>query len=116
MTNAMLNIFSSENKTMSPTELSSVLENSKNEVVLVDVRTPAEFAGGSITGAVNIPFDELEQHINMLTQYAKVYLFCHSGGRSKQACALLARNGIENTKELHGGIIAWMQAGFPTTR
>lgn len=112
----MFNMFTDKNKNVLPAELSDILHSVQNNAVLVDVRTPAEFAGGSIIGAMNIPIDELDRNISVLAQREAVYLFCHSGGRSRQAYELLVRRGIENVKELQGGIIAWVQAGLPTTR
>lgn len=81
-------------------------ENSKPEVsikeqvakgaFLVDVRTPAEFAAGSVEGAVNIPLDEVESRVNEFKGKPSVILFCRSGNRSGQAQAILEANGITN--------------------
>jgi rhodanese-related sulfurtransferase len=61
---------------------------------LVDVRTPGEFAGGSVPGAVNIPLDQIQQKINQFNNKKAVVVFCRSGMRSGQAHGLLQQMGI----------------------
>ncbi len=63
---------------------------------LVDVRTPGEFAGGSVKGAVNIPLNTLQSNLNKFKNRKAVVVFCASGMRSSQARAILTRNGIQN--------------------
>lgn len=76
----------------------------KGGAYLVDVRTPAEFATGSVPGAVNIPLDEVAAKAKDLAQYEAVVLFCRSGNRSGMAKALLEQLGLRNVT--NGGI--WM--------
>ena len=63
------------------------------EAVLVDVRTPAEFAGGHADGAVNVPLQELSQRLHEIPSHCPVVVYCRSGGRSASAAALLTRAG-----------------------
>ena len=68
----------------------------KREIFYVDVRTPAEFAQGSVKGAVNIPLDQIEKQLVKFKGKKKIIVFCRSGSRSSQAKAILEQNGITN--------------------
>lgn len=68
---------------------------------LVDVRTPTEFAEGSVKGAVNIPLNEVHQRISEFKDKQQIVVFCRSGNRSAQAMAILKENGITNV--VNGG-------------
>lgn len=61
--------------------------------IIVDVRTPGEFASGAIQGAVNIPVDQLESRLNELQGYDEVIVYCASGARSSSAKRMLDRYG-----------------------
>ncbi len=63
---------------------------------LVDVRTPAEFAEGSVAGAVNIPLNILEFELDKFKGKENIVVFCLSGGRSGQAKMILNQNGFQN--------------------
>ncbi|MDE8702104.1 FAD-dependent oxidoreductase [Adlercreutzia equolifaciens] len=64
-------------------------------VTLLDVRTPAEYAGGHIDGFRNIPVDELRDRLDELEPGKPVYVICQSGLRSYIACRILAGHGFE---------------------
>ncbi len=68
---------------------------------LMDVRTPAEFAGGSVKGAVNIPLDKVQSQLNQLKNKEIIVVFCRSGNRSSQAKSILERSGFTNV--VNGG-------------
>ncbi len=80
--------------------------------VLIDVRTPEEFAAGHIPGAVNISVDQLAQRLNEIPKDKPVVLYCRSGNRSSQAAQILERAGYAQIYDL-GGIITWAQQGYP---
>lgn len=63
---------------------------------LVDVRTPEEFAEGSVTGAVNIPLDELDSRLDEFKGKESIVVFCRSGNRSAKAVDILNYNGFIN--------------------
>jgi phage shock protein E len=74
---------------------------------LVDVRTPGEFAGGHIPGAINVPVGELASRIKDVGDAAKpVVVYCASGMRSAHAKRLLVRAGFRDVHDL-GGITRW---------
>ena len=95
-------------KRVSKAEFKSYLASHDN-VQLVDVRTPGEFAGGGIDGAVNIDFNSptFEQNIQTLDKNAPVLIYCRSGGRSSKALKIFEANGFINVLELEGGFMNW---------
>lgn len=69
--------------------------------LLVDVRTPSEFAEGSAPGAINVPLDALPARLEELRGERPIVVFCRSGQRSARAEALLSRAGF--TQVVNGG-------------
>lgn len=70
------------------------------EVKVIDVRTPAEFAGGHVEGAINIPVNIIHQHIEEIKAINQpIVLCCASGGRSFSAYQFLKENGITNLSD-----------------
>jgi rhodanese-related sulfurtransferase len=76
---------------------------------LIDVREPAEYVGGHLPGAVNIPLAQLK--FTPALSRAPVVLVCASGSRSAQAAALLLETGHADVAHLLGGTVGWMQEG-----
>ena len=75
--------------------------------VLVDVRTPEEYREGHIVGSRNIPLQQLEEITAVAeNKETALYVYCRSGGRSRQAAALLQRMGYSNVRNI-GGIAAY---------
>jgi rhodanese-related sulfurtransferase len=84
-----------------------------HELTVIDVRTPGEYAGGHLPGALNIPLDQLHQalpDIRTAAKSADILVVCASGARSENACRVLAENGIA-TSTLAGGTSAWAAQG-----
>ena len=84
--------------------------------VVVDVRTPREWAGGVIAGSKLIDFraEGFIEAIRALTVKGPLLLTCHSGGRSARAREILKGEGFAHVQDLSGGIKAWAAAGKPT--
>ncbi len=75
--------------------------------LLVDVRSPDEFGGGHIEGAVSIPIQELSDRADELGDKERdIVLYCQSGGRSAMAKRLLERKGFSKVHDL-GGMDRW---------
>ena len=87
-----------------------------DDILLVDIRTPAEVAQAAIPGAVHLPMHLLPLRKNELPNDKEVILYCRSGARSYHACAYLAQQGLDNVINLRGGIIAWSRGGFRIER
>lgn len=64
-------------------------------VILLDARTPGEYARGHIEGFINIPVDELRDRLSELDKKKKVYIICQSGLRSYIAYRILAQEGFD---------------------
>ena len=84
---------------------------STEPLVLVDVRTPLEFADSHIEGAVNIPAPELRTRYSELHPERPVYLVCSTGNRSSLAASILLRNGFEEVYNVAGGMTGYSAAG-----
>lgn len=64
--------------------------------VVIDVRTPAEFSGGHVSGSKNIPLQTIQNRVKEIAAFNKpVILCCASGMRSGQATSILKKEGIE---------------------
>ena len=75
--------------------------------VLIDVRTPQEFAAGHIEGAVNIPVSAIDQVARVVEDKATpLFVYCASGARSGSACQALARMEYTSAQNI-GGISRW---------
>ena len=87
-----------------------------NELIL-DVRTPQEFAEGRVPGSKNIPFDQVMAHSETLKKYSTVYLYCRAGSRSSAAYSTLLALGLNNLVCVdEGGFPDWEAQGFQIER
>ena len=87
----------------------SQLESDANAVIL-DVRTDAEVADGIIPNAIHIDIHKGQGFIDELEALDKTknyYVYCRSGNRSGQACAIMENLGFNNTYNLLGGMLEW---------
>ena len=83
-------------------------DNPEGDVLLVDVREPAEYAAGHIPGAQLIPLMQLVERVEDLRPAEHTVFYCHSGQRSLRAAAhVVMTRGLENIYSLEGGIIGW---------
>jgi rhodanese-related sulfurtransferase len=80
---------------------------------VVDVRPNGEYKSGHVAGAVNIPFNTIDKHLDELLNANGVVLYCTLGHRTKQAEQTLLDNDVPNVFHLEGGLPAWRQAGYP---
>lgn len=85
------------------------------EVNLLDVRQPAEWAGGHAPGAHFITGAELPDRVEEVPTDKPLAITCGSGYRSSVAASLLARTG-QPVLNVLGGMTAWTAAGYPTIR
>ncbi|MGH9475552.1 MAG: MBL fold metallo-hydrolase [Terriglobales bacterium] len=77
--------------------------------LVLDVRTPAEFAAGSIPGSRHIPLSQLEARRAELPLHQPLVTYCQSGYRSSIAASLLERWGATAVADLEGGYQAWVE-------
>lgn len=77
------------------------------QAVLLDVRTPQEYREGHIPGSVNVPLQQLDKISSVVENKDTVlYVYCHSGARSRQSAARLKHMGYTNINNI-GGIDAY---------
>ena len=97
-------------------EVSEIVDNPPEGLVILDIRTPEEFAAGHIAGAINIDYyaSDFEQRLGVLDLDVPYVMYCNSGNRSSNALPLMDSIGFSEVYELDGGIQAWFGAGLPT--
>jgi len=100
-------------KTISVSDASTMMQSSPN-LMVVDVRTPQEYAQGHLKGAINIPLSDLPLRIGGLDPNKPILVYCQTGYRSAQASAILAKAGFTQVYNMDGGLTAWVNSGYPT--
>jgi len=95
-------------------EAASVLD-SQPDAVLLDIRTPQEFAEGRIAGSANIDFyaADFRSRLDALDRDTTYVVYCRSGNRSDSAMDIFADLGFTSVYEVDGGIISWVNSGLP---
>jgi molybdopterin/thiamine biosynthesis adenylyltransferase/rhodanese-related sulfurtransferase len=105
---------------ITPVELQQLLDGQRDpahpDVVLVDVREPAEFAAGHIAGALHVPVGQLAARLDEIPGDRTPVFICRSGGRSMNACGIALRAGRDAVVNLEGGMLAWSATVDPTIR
>jgi rhodanese-related sulfurtransferase len=91
-------------------QLKALIESSE-KINLIDVRSPLEFAGGHVPGAVNIPLENVEANSIGVTTTEQVVMICQRGSRSMAACKKIAA-AYPLLVNVAGGTSAWIDAGF----
>lgn len=93
---------------LSASQLESIISD-KQDVVLIDVRTPKEISAGKIDGALEIDFrnDSFESEISKLNKDQAYVVYCRSGGRSAKSAKIMSKLGFKNVRDLDGGYTAW---------
>jgi rhodanese-related sulfurtransferase len=94
-----------------------IRENQDNpDFVIIDVRTPEEFADGHIENAINLDFrsDGFRNEIERLDRYKTYLIYCRSGNRSRGALEVMVEVGFMNLYHLSTGILGWLDEGRPT--
>lgn len=84
-------------------------------VTVLDVREAYEWEAGHVEGALHVPLSELGQRVSEVPTGGQVLCVCKAGARSAQAVLYLRSLGVDAVN-LHGGMLAWQQAGRPLLR
>lgn len=95
-------------------ELKQKLENKAN-IQFIDCREIAEWNEANIPGATLLPLSEFEAKYESVLKdkNAQIVIHCRSGKRSMNACMFLLSKGYSNLTNVEGGILSWMDAGYP---
>ena len=101
-----------EPQPVQPSELAALLASTAAPLLL-DVRTPEEFAAGHVPGARLVPIQELEARLAELAAYKQrgVVTYCEVGGRASQANESLRSAGFANVRSLDGSMRRWRDEG-----
>lgn len=102
-------------KSITVQELQKLMNNNE-QIALVDVREKAERVMASIKRSIHIPMMTIPHQLELFNKDEPVYIFCHSGVRSAQACLYLEQQGFDSINII-GGIHAWsleIDPGVPT--
>lgn len=102
-------------KNLNVTELRELLAT-QHRINLIDVRTEAECALGTIKNALPLPLHLLPMRLSELDPTVTTVFYCQMGGRSAQAAAFAANQGMQDVYNLQGGITAWAQTGGEIVR
>jgi len=86
--------------------------------VVLDIRSPEDFAAGHIRDARHIPLKELKSRISELDKFKSksVIVVCSSGAQSARAASVLKSAGFGDVYSLDGGLAAWRAQGLPTAK
>lgn len=100
---------------ITPADLAGRLRSGDVPIVL-DVRTPEEFAEGHVPGALNVPHAQLPARLGEVAAYrdAELVVHCQSGRRAANATRVLLKAGFQRVRDLEGHWQAWQAGGHPT--
>ena len=105
-------MFGPKTKDLTPQQVKAALD--AKEILLIDVREPAEFAAERIQGAVNVPLSSFDPHALPDAGDKTVVLQCAGGKRSAMAVDQCGKANRAVDTHLAGGLMAWKAAGLPT--
>ncbi len=96
-------------------ELKANLDQSSENIILLDVRSKEEFASGKIKDSINIPYEDLLLDIALVSEYKtkKLVVYCRSGRRAELVINELENNGFLGIIDIDGDIMAWSQSNYP---
>lgn len=107
---------SAVSESLTPKEFSAKI--SEANTLLLDVRTPEEYASGHLDGAININYNDpgFADAISKLDHSKTALVYCLSGGRSGSSVAILSKAGFSKIYNLTGGIMKWSAEGLPLVK
>jgi len=90
----------------------------KADFVILDVRTPGEFAEGHIDGAVNLDVQapDFEKRLRRLDRKKSYLIYCRTGNRSRRATIAMEALGFRSIFHMNEGIVMWKQQNLPLAR
>ena len=91
---------------------------SREDAVVIDLRTDGEFRTGHIVNAIHVPFDQIDTRLGRLGKYRKkpVIAACRTGQQSTAVVKRLRSEGFEQVHRLQGGMVAWQGADLPLSK
>jgi len=105
---------------ITPQEAFTLIQSNQNnpDFVIIDVRTPGEFAGEHLENATNIDFysEAFRDMLNNLDKNKTYLIYCQVGGRSGSALDIMSELNFKEAYNILGGINLWKTEGFPTIK
>jgi rhodanese-related sulfurtransferase len=100
--------------TVAPASFAAFIEN--QAPVVIDVRTPQEYADAHLAGAINIDYyaDDFRTQLATLDRTKPYAIYCRSGNRTAKTLRIMRELGFTYVYDLRGGILAWEAAGLRT--
>lgn len=107
--------FAEQTATISQQELLTLMATPASNTIVLDVRTPSEFAQGHIKGAINISHDQINDNLRKIIGYKNqtVVVHCRSGRRAVSAENALRAAGFSDLRHLEGDMNGWQAADLP---
>ena len=107
-------------KDVTPQEAYSLIQENKTNpnFVILDVRTPREFAGGHIEGAINLDYNSssFKDDLNALDKTKMYLVYCRTARRSRGALDMMRALEFREVYHMLGGIVGWTSEGLPTKK
>jgi len=102
-------------RVVEPEQAAATIDDPPDDLVILDVRTQAEFDEGHIEGAVILDFyrDDFAVELAKFDPEVPYVLYCRSGNRSSGTREIMADLGFESVEDVDGGIVGWQEAGLP---
>ncbi len=98
-------------------DLHEVWQNLPENTLIMDNRTPEEFAKGHVPGSLNIPLGTENDNLDKIKSYDSVYIYCRSGRRAQTTFTNLSFQGLEHLYCVsHSGMPDWIKAGYEVER
>jgi rhodanese-related sulfurtransferase len=100
---------------LSPQDFAQQIKAKGDSVLLVDVRTPGEYRGGHLDGALSLDFygSDFAGEVAKLPKDKQVFVYCRSGSRSQASVSAFLKAGFKKVTNLEDGIGGWQDAGLP---
>ena len=104
--------------TIEPKSLNDRIAWADRSLVVLDVRTPEEFAAGHVPGAINIPHTELAARVAELegARDSDIVIYCRTGKRAAEALDVLEKSGFKRLLHLEGDYTRWTGDHFPVVK
>ncbi len=101
---------------VSPAQLSMLINN--EDALVLDVRADKEFRKGHVVGAMNVPYNQLNDRIDQLDKYKgrPVVLVCKMGSTTGSVAKRLRERGFEKVYRLNGGMMEWSASQMPVVK
>jgi rhodanese-related sulfurtransferase len=100
---------------ISQQEFTQLMSAEQANVLVLDVRTPEEYAEGHVPAAMNVTHTAIKENLANLMPHKdkKIIVYCRSGRRASIAAEILTNNGFNNVYHLSGDMNGWTKAGLP---